>query len=71
MDESLDIRVLQLLSSRRGEWKEIAVGSGVSYSWLSKYANGHIPNPGFGTLKRLHAYLSGAPAVPEQARDEA
>lgn len=47
---------------RRGDWAEIAAGSGVSYSWLSKFANGHIPNPGFATLCKLHDYLKQRPA---------
>ena len=36
----------------------MAKESGVSYSWISKFMNGHIDNPGFTTLKELHAYLT-------------
>jgi transcriptional regulator with XRE-family HTH domain len=64
MSTSLDTEVLAALESRRGDWQQIAAGAEVSYSWLSKFANGHIDNPGFATLKRLHAYLSAqAPAA--------
>lgn len=67
MDTSLDVAVRSLLEQRKGEWQAVAEGAGVSYSWLSKFANGHIDNPGFATLKRLHAYL----ALGEQANQGA
>ena len=30
----------------------------MSYSWLSKFANGHIPNPGLVTLRELYQFLT-------------
>src|SRR5687767_8837631 len=57
VDKSLDVHVKQLLDQRRGNWQAVAEGSGVSYSWLSKFARGTIDNPGYATLKRLAAYL--------------
>lgn len=57
MMTNLDEVVLSLLESRRGDWQALATASGVSYSWLSKFANGHIENPGFATLKKLHEEL--------------
>ncbi len=53
----LDIEGRELLEKRRGDWKQIAEESKVSYSWISKFVNGHIPNPGFATLRDLHKYL--------------
>lgn len=60
MDESLDIEVRRLLEARRGEWQLIAkdAAADVSYSWLSKFVNGHIENPGYATLRRLKEYLT-------------
>ncbi|HNU11737.1 MAG TPA: hypothetical protein PKJ45_10325 [Rubrivivax sp.] len=58
MSEALDIEVRELLIKRRGDWKLIADQSGISYSWISKFVNGHIPNPGFTTLRDLFRYLS-------------
>jgi len=58
MENNLDTQVRELLESRRGEWPAIAEGSNVSYSWLSKFANGHIPNPGLVTLRELHQFLT-------------
>lgn len=58
MENNLDTQVRALLESRRGEWPAIAEGSNVSYSWLSKFANGHIPNPGLVTLRELYQFLA-------------
>lgn len=65
MNDTIDRDVLALLNSRRGEWKAVAEASGVSYSWLSKFANGHIGNPGLATLKKLQAALQ-TPALPAE-----
>lgn len=62
---TLDVDVRELLESRRGEWTKIAEEAGVSHSWISQFVRGKIPNPGFGTLSMLHAYLT----KPDQAAD--
>jgi len=70
MEKTLDLEVKAILESRRGDWQAIAMKADVSHSWLSKFVNGHIPNPGYATLKRLHECLTEgeqAPA-PEAAR---
>jgi transcriptional regulator with XRE-family HTH domain len=67
MSTQLDTDVRAALEQRRGEWQTIAKESGVSYSWISKFVNGHIPNPGFGTLKDLHAYLVAADSTAKAA----
>lgn len=71
----LDLAVRAALLERRGQWLAIAARCNVSHSWLSKFVNGRIDNPGYGTLMRLHRELigtEGAPAVPaEEARDAA
>lgn len=58
MTKPLDIEVRDLLIARKGEWKSVADGSGVSYSWISKFMNEHIDNPGFSTLTTLRNYLA-------------
>ncbi len=58
MTTELDTEVRTLLAERRGNWLAIAEGAQVSHSWISKFVNGHIPNPGYEKLKRLHGYLS-------------
>ena len=57
MNTGLDQQVKTALAARKGEWQEVAKQTGVSYSWISKFMNGHIENPGFATLKSLHAAL--------------
>jgi transcriptional regulator with XRE-family HTH domain len=57
MNKDLDEIVLELLAARKGDWQALADAADVSHSWLSKFFNGHIPNPGFATLKRLHEQL--------------
>lgn len=71
MDEPLDVEVRDLLEKRRGDWQAIArdAAAGVSYSWLSKFVNGHIENPGYATLKRLRDYLRGAAEQGEGAAE--
>jgi transcriptional regulator with XRE-family HTH domain len=60
MTTNLDTLVRAALVRNKGEWQTIADESGVSYSWLSKFVNGHIDNPGYMTLKKLHEYLSAS-----------
>jgi transcriptional regulator with XRE-family HTH domain len=57
MEIILDEQVRAALMARKGDWARIAEQADVSHSWLSKFVNGHIENPGFATLKRLHQYL--------------
>ena len=57
---NFDQIVAKGLDARRGSWRDIAKQSGVSYSWLSKFANGRIPNPGYATLCKLHVALDKA-----------
>lgn len=59
MSAKFDIAIRDRLSQRRGEWSEIAQQSGVSHSWISKFVNGRIPNPGYATLEKLSAVLGG------------
>jgi predicted transcriptional regulator len=45
--------VLTELQNKRGKWPELATKADVSYSWLTKLAQGKIPNPGLVTVDRL------------------
>lgn len=58
MRKPLDIEVRDLLIAKKGDWKAVADQSGVSYSWLSKFVNGHIDNPGYAKLAALQKQLS-------------
>jgi transcriptional regulator with XRE-family HTH domain len=48
------------LREQRGNFQSIAERAGMSYSWLSKFANDHIPNPGITSLRKLKAALDAA-----------
>ena len=69
MSTNLDAQLREALESRRGDWPAISERSGVSYSWLSKFVNGHIPNPGYETLKKLHSAVK--PGAQRKAKAEA
>jgi transcriptional regulator with XRE-family HTH domain len=57
MSKNFDTSIKAQLVLRRGEWLEIAKQAGVSHSWISKFVNGHIPNPGYATLLKLSEAL--------------
>ena len=48
------------VAERRGKWPELAQASGVSYSWLSKFGAGRVPNPNMRTLNKVASVLRGA-----------
>lgn len=68
MQPNLDQQVLAQLLARKGDWQVVSRAAQVSYSWLSKFANGHIENPGYATLKRLHQALNPVPALATTAQ---
>lgn len=64
MSTKLDAQVREALMARKGDWQAVAVGADISHSWLSKFANGHIVNPGYATLTRLRMFLKTGKAQP-------
>jgi transcriptional regulator with XRE-family HTH domain len=62
MLKPIDAAVKAGLAQRRGEWRSLADLSGVSYSWISKFVNNKIPNPGIETLRKLQRAMEGEPA---------
>lgn len=56
LDEAIRVR----LAAKKGDWSGIALRAGVSHSWMSKFVNGHIHNPGIRTLEKLDAALDGS-----------
>ncbi len=53
----LDKAVKALLKRSKGDWVRVANASGVSYSWISKFMNGHVANPGLETLLAVKKVL--------------
>lgn len=67
MSTDLDAEVRRLLEERRGIWPAIAVKAGISHSWISQFVRNRIPNPGYLTLKQLHAVLEKTAPTREAA----
>ena len=44
--------------ARRGHWRDLSTRTGLSLSWLSKFANDRIGSPRIITIERLQAALS-------------
>lgn len=70
MSLSLDTELRERLIGRRGQWPKIAAAAEVSHSWLSQFARDKIPNPGFGTLKKLSDAMDSLPELAEPAPSE-
>jgi transcriptional regulator with XRE-family HTH domain len=45
------------LIARKGRWPDVCKATGVGYSWLTKFAQGKIPNPGISRLQVLHRHF--------------
>ena len=65
MEIPIDTEVRTILEKRRGDWQAISDESKISHSWLSKFVNGHIPNPGLTTLRKVRGAIE---RIDEQAR---
>lgn len=51
------------LAARKGEWPAICRETGLSYWWLTKFAQGRIKEPGLTKIERLQAYIAANPVV--------
>jgi transcriptional regulator with XRE-family HTH domain len=63
MPARLDDQIRRLLNKRRGDWPRIAAASGVSYSWLTKLAQGTLANPSYMRLERVLEQLNKGPGL--------
>ncbi len=55
-------QVKQSLEARRGTWPRVCEETGLDYSWLTKFAQGKIPNPGYKHIETLRQYFEKAAA---------
>lgn len=46
---------------QKGRWQALADASGVSYSWITKFGAGRVPNAGHKTLEKVAAALKDLP----------
>jgi len=58
----------QNLTTQKGQITRIAKESGISYSWLIKFASGHISNPTVRSLRRLESALTESRQRPTTAQ---
>lgn len=56
MTQELNL-LIEAARKHRGHWQSLAKDADVSYSWLVKFANWHIPNPGVSTIDKLSRAL--------------
>lgn len=59
MDTASQIRAS--LQSRRGDWPALCRATGLSYWWLTKFAQGRIREPGLSKIERLQRYIADNP----------
>jgi len=45
------------LQSSKGTWPEISKATKISYSWITKFAQGRIPSPGYPKIESLYKYF--------------
>lgn len=60
--------VIRMLQERKGEWPAIADEVNETYSWLTKLAQGDIPNPSVNKIEPLYLYLLRSRQAPRQPR---
>ncbi len=59
------------LQSRKGDWPAICTATGLSYWWLTKFAQGRIREPGLSKIERLQGYISAHPLDEQPASEVA
>ena len=60
MTKPLDTEMREYLEGSRGRWPAIAEQAGVSYSWITKFAQNRIPRPAYATLVKLQLTQTAA-----------
>jgi hypothetical protein len=51
------------LEDSKGNWPQICEETGIDYSWLTKFAQGLIPNPGYRKVDALAMHFGVVCAV--------
>ena len=49
------------LTARKGEWPTICRATGLTYWWVTKFAQGKIVEPGVTRIEKLLTYFSDHP----------
>lgn len=56
--------IQKALETNRGNWPQICAATGIDYSWLTKFAQGKIPNPGYKMIDALGRHFGIVCEVP-------
>lgn len=59
------------LQARKGGWPAICSHTGLSYWWLTKFAQGRICDPGLSKIERLRTYIEAHPVEDEHVSEAA
>ena len=49
--------IRERLNACKGTWPKVCEDTGLDYSWLTKFAQGKIPNPGYAKVSVLHDHF--------------
>ena len=49
------------LNRRKGDWPTLCKATGLSYHWLTKFAQGKIAEPGIRKAEKVQAYIAEHP----------
>ena len=49
------------LNACKGTWPKVCEETGLDYSWLTKFAQGKIPNPGYAKISTLKGHFQPDP----------
>ncbi len=58
---SLHLTTLDLLKSSEETTFDVAVATGLSYSWIVAFASSRMQNPSVSKVQHLYEYLTGKP----------
>lgn len=61
MDTITSIR--SALNRRKGEWPTMCKATGLSYGWITKFAQGKIADPGIRKAEKVQAYMAAHPVA--------
>ena len=51
--KTLKQQALDVLQTNKGKWRKIESQTGLDYNWISKFAQGHIADPGVSKVEKL------------------
>lgn len=56
----------QDLGRRKGDWPSMCKTTGLSYGWVTKFAQGKIAEPGLRKVEALQRYIAANPVADDE-----